>query len=75
MNTGLLDHDVTHPMGDLAMHPIAQPWHALTVLFLLAGRSHCATSCAMSVALTLLVPMKHGGCLGQVVGRKRRLEC
>ena len=37
MNTGLFDHDAAHLMGDVAMHPIEQPWNALAALFLLAG--------------------------------------
>jgi hypothetical protein len=37
MNTDLFDHDTAHPMGDVAMRPIEQPWNVLAALFLLAG--------------------------------------
>jgi hypothetical protein len=39
MNTGLFEHDAAHLMGDVAMHPIEQPWKVLAALLLLAGRS------------------------------------
>lgn len=39
MNTGLLDHDATQLMGDVAMTLIEQPWNVLTALSLLAGWS------------------------------------
>jgi hypothetical protein len=39
MNTDLFDHDATHLMGDVATHPIEQPWNVLAALFLLAGRN------------------------------------
>jgi hypothetical protein len=39
MSAGLFDHDAAHLMGDVAVHPIEQPWNVLAALFLLAGRS------------------------------------
>jgi hypothetical protein len=39
MNRDLFDHDAAQLMGEVAMHPIEQPWNVLAVLFLLAGKS------------------------------------
>ncbi len=39
MNTGLLEHDAAHLMGDVAMRPIEQPWNVLAASSRLAGSS------------------------------------
>lgn len=39
MNAGLLDHDATDLMGEVAVRPIERPWKVVAALFLLAGWS------------------------------------